>query len=305
MENDCSKCGQSTYGRVCKDCRSRKTQSDPSLLKREGITVYRSCAECGIPFRLGFRGSVCTPCRLYQSRRVPEMKALVDKPPTSHVLKIREKYMNPIPSALACLVNYMNVSEPLPGWQQAAIDEIKTKVQYCLHAHLESSVLSRQRFHALAPEYWQDDSGMVRLTENPRKILGHFPARVLVQADDLCSNYFKEHIEDYRLKLENFMHVVQASEADRVDLARLLARDSFMMSDVEAHRAALDKWRRMSLTKQNAIIGRLCKAEGFAESLMASAASTARDSDNTQDERAIRTTMESPIVKAVPQAIWA
>lgn len=309
IENQCDHCGKDTYGRYCKACKSGKTQSDPCLNKTTSrVSVWHSCAECGIPFRLGFRGKLCTPCRLHKSHSLPEMNAIMNKPPTSDVLKIREKYMNPVPKALGCLVEYVNAAQSLPLWEQAIVDDLKTMVQKCLNEHLETNVLSRQRFQALSPEHWRDDNGMVRLTEAPRKVLGYLPKKGLSEADKLCHNFFKDCVMDYRLKLETLMQEVRASQADRIELTQLLARDSFLLADVEDHKNALDKWRRLSLTKQNAIISRLCKAPGFLATLKA------LESDRSnKDKHSPRKDKHSPckdkhspcvVAKAIPVAIW-
>eukprot|EP00301_Raphidiophrys_heterophryoidea_P005544 c12315_g1_i3.p1 GENE.c12315_g1_i3~~c12315_g1_i3.p1 ORF type:complete len:335 (+),score=89.38 c12315_g1_i3:71-1075(+) len=157
-----------------------------------------------------------------------------------------DKYMY-----LSNLVSYLNRDwAALPPWEQNFISDIKESVQYRIKDHFDATAATRQKFASMPPATWKEqDTGLFRLNETPRPVLGYLPAKELQVLDELCHTPIVGEIEDARATLTHLFEAMRACDKDTNEVKELLRRDSFFIQDVEEHRKAVEHWTDVSAKK--------------------------------------------------------
>eukprot|EP00301_Raphidiophrys_heterophryoidea_P011861 c18089_g1_i1.p1 GENE.c18089_g1_i1~~c18089_g1_i1.p1 ORF type:complete len:346 (+),score=107.68 c18089_g1_i1:63-1040(+) len=177
-----------------------------------------------------------------------------------------EKYMNPIPAHLANVVEYLNKSEPLPDWEANLLGGIKQTIQQHIKEHFETSATSRQKFVSMSKDVWQDEHGLFKLVETPRKVLGYLPKPELAKLDDLARLPMEAERDRLRADLHSLFERMRASEPDRKEIAPVLARPDTFFVDLEVHHSEVDKWSKLCEIKEP-VIKELEQREEFLEEI--------------------------------------
>jgi len=165
---------------------------------------------------------------------------------------------------LTNVIQYLNQDmESLPQWEQDFISDIKASVQHCIKDHFESSAATRQKFASVAPALWKEpETGLFRLVETPRPVLGYLPPKVLQSLDHLCQVPMDADIQDARKELTHLFTSMRASQSDRDEVRTLVSRDSNLLRDVEDHHQAVEHWTSIK-QKKVAILRELEAREVF------------------------------------------
>jgi hypothetical protein len=179
-----------------------------------------------------------------------------------------EKYMTPVPSYLANLVEYLNTSRSsLPEWELALVDQLKDSVQHRIKEHFEQAAMTRQKFVSMTPDLWQDyTNGLFNLTEKPRKVLGYLPKPELDRLDSLVREPLTANIEQRRTQIVEWLEKMRASDADRAEYAGTLARTDFYFADLEQHQKDLERVSALG-AKKVVVIAELENREEFLEEI--------------------------------------
>jgi len=165
---------------------------------------------------------------------------------------------------LSNLIEYLNKDwNLLPEWEKDFVSDIKVSVQCRIKDHFESTAATRQKFVSMPKDIWkEEDTGLFRLQEQPRPVLGYLPAKELRVLDELCKAPMVGEIQDNRKTLPHLFESMRASQADIDEVSELVNRDSFFLKDVEDHRNAVDLWTTLN-QKKVPIIQQLEAREAF------------------------------------------
>ena len=95
-------------------------------------------------------------------------------------------------------------------WQSEVVDELKEQILEYIRNHIAENSQTRSKLQSLDTNIWMDpDTETLKLSEQPKPVLGYLPKYALVELDDLVLANYSTRITTLRDQIAKYQSEVR------------------------------------------------------------------------------------------------